>query len=195
MNSVHCKIQSRNGHACTLFLQLPPSSNPRYFFDLAMEGKRLGRVVIEVQPTVAPKMAQNFGMLVIGEKGFGYKGCQFFQVRTFQTWVRQDYEKLNQTLRCRFEVQNHQSSGHSSVITVKNPRATALFHLRGPVLAACGRPPLTCPLLNRRRGRTSLSSAATGNTTRVEEVAPPSTAARCSPPTRRVCRASGAPSE
>ena len=47
-----------------------------------MEGKRLGRVVIEVQPTVAPKMAQNFGMLVIGEKGFGYKGCQFFQVKT-----------------------------------------------------------------------------------------------------------------
>ena len=47
-----------------------------------MEGKRLGRVVIEVQPTVAPKMAQNFGMLVTGEKGFGYKGCQFFQVRT-----------------------------------------------------------------------------------------------------------------
>ena len=48
-----------------------------------MEGKRLGRVVIEVQPAVAPKMAHNFGMLVTGEKGFGYKGCQFFQVQTY----------------------------------------------------------------------------------------------------------------
>ena len=48
-----------------------------------MEGKRLGRVVIEVQPAVAPKMAHNFGMLVTGEKGFGYKGCQFFQVQSY----------------------------------------------------------------------------------------------------------------
>ena len=61
-------------------IQLPPSNNPRYFFDLAMEGKNLGRVIIEVQPQMAPKMAQNFGMLVTHEKGYGYKGCQFFQV-------------------------------------------------------------------------------------------------------------------
>ena len=63
-------------------IQLPPSNNPRYFFDLGMEGKNLGRVIIEVQPQMAPKMAQNFGMLVTHEKGFGYKGCQFFQVST-----------------------------------------------------------------------------------------------------------------
>ena len=63
-------------------IQLPPTNNPRYFFDLVMEGKRLGRVVIEVQPQVAPKMAQNFHLLVTHAKGFGYKGCSFFQVRT-----------------------------------------------------------------------------------------------------------------
>ena len=81
-NICDCALLRSEDSDLIVYFQLPPSSNPRYFFDLAMEGKRLGRVVIEVQPTVAPKMAQNFGMLVTGEKGFGYKGCQFFQVRT-----------------------------------------------------------------------------------------------------------------
>lgn len=52
----------------------------------------MGRVVIEVQPTVAPKMAQNFGMLVTGEKGFGYKGCQFFQAWKNESVICGDWE-------------------------------------------------------------------------------------------------------
>ena len=48
---------------------------------MAMDGKRLGRAIIEVQASLAPKMAQNFHLLVTSEKGFGYRGCQFFQVR------------------------------------------------------------------------------------------------------------------
>jgi len=71
---------------------LPPTNNPRYFFDLAMEGKRLGRVIIEVQPAVAPKMSQNFGMLVTSERGFGYKGCHFFQAWKNESVICGDWE-------------------------------------------------------------------------------------------------------
>jgi len=48
--------------------------------------------VIEVQPAVAPKMAHNFGMLVTGEKGFGYKGCQFFQAWKNESVICGDWE-------------------------------------------------------------------------------------------------------
>ena len=73
---------------------IPPlnTTNPCYFFDIAMEGKRLGRVIIEVQPAVAPKMSQNFGMLVNGERGFGYKGCQFFQAWKNESVICGDWE-------------------------------------------------------------------------------------------------------
>ena len=40
----------------------------------------MGRVIIEVEANVAPKMAANFHSLVTGEKGYGYRACQFFQV-------------------------------------------------------------------------------------------------------------------
>ncbi len=73
-------------------IPLPPSNNPRYFFDIAMEGKRLGRVIIEVQPSVAPKMSQNFGMLVNGDRGFGYKGCHFFQAWKNESVICGDWE-------------------------------------------------------------------------------------------------------
>ena len=73
-------------------INLPPSSNPRFFFDISTESKRLGRVIIEVQPSVAPKMALNFSMLVTGEKGFGYKGCQFFQAWRNESVICGDWE-------------------------------------------------------------------------------------------------------
>jgi hypothetical protein len=85
-------VDNGTASATMPLLQLPPSNNPRYFFDIVMEGKRLGRVVIEVQPAVAPKMAQNFGMLVTGEKGFGYKGCQFFQAWKNESVICGDWE-------------------------------------------------------------------------------------------------------
>lgn len=73
-------------------VQLPPSNNPRFFFDIAMDGKRLGRAIIEVQATLAPKMAQNFHMLVTSEKGFGYRGCQFFQAWRNESVICGDWE-------------------------------------------------------------------------------------------------------
>jgi hypothetical protein len=60
---------------------IPATTNPRYFFDIVMESRRVGRVIIEVEAAMAPLMAANFHALVTGEKGFGYRGCQFFQVR------------------------------------------------------------------------------------------------------------------
>ena len=57
-----------------------------------MEGKRLGRVIIEAQPSIAPKMAHNFSMLVTGERGFGYKGCQFFQAWRNESIICGDWE-------------------------------------------------------------------------------------------------------
>ncbi|TRY68483.1 hypothetical protein TCAL_01385 [Tigriopus californicus] len=73
-------------------LSLPSSNNPRYFFEISMEGKKLGKAIIEVEPAMAPKMAQNFGYLVTGERGYGYKGCQFFQAWKNESVICGDWE-------------------------------------------------------------------------------------------------------
>lgn len=73
-------------------VSLPPSSNPRYFFDIVMEGRRMGRVIIEVDSAMAPKMAMNFHSLATGERGFGYRGCQFFQVWKNESVICGDWE-------------------------------------------------------------------------------------------------------
>ena len=84
--------QHASATAHTLMHSLPPSSNPRFYFDIVMEGKRLGRVIIEVQPSIAPKMSQNFSQLVTGERGFGYKGCHFFQAWRNESVICGDWE-------------------------------------------------------------------------------------------------------
>lgn len=73
-------------------VQLPPTNNPRFFFDIAMDGKRLGRAIIEVQASLAPKMAENFHLLATAEKGFGYRGCQFFQAWRNESVICGDWE-------------------------------------------------------------------------------------------------------
>ena len=84
--------QQASTTAHTLMHSLPPTSNPRYYFDISMEGKRLGRVIIEVQSSIAPKMSQNFSQLVTGERGFGYKGCHFFQAWRNESVICGDWE-------------------------------------------------------------------------------------------------------
>lgn len=57
-------------------------ANPRVFFDMAADGKALGRIVMELRADVVPRTAENFRALCTGEKGqdLHFKGSIFHRV-------------------------------------------------------------------------------------------------------------------
>ena len=56
------------------------AQNPKVFFDIALDGRPAGRIVLELRKDVVPKTAENFRQLATGEPGFGYAGSRFHRV-------------------------------------------------------------------------------------------------------------------
>jgi hypothetical protein len=49
------------------------SSSPQVYLDVKLEGQKIGRIVIELLPSIAPVGAERFEDLAIEKEGVGYR--------------------------------------------------------------------------------------------------------------------------
>ncbi|XP_034939350.1 uncharacterized protein [Chelonus insularis] len=92
LSAVHSPTSNSN---MTVALRGPSNPYPMYYFNIEVNGSPHGRIVIEVRPDVAPKMAKNFSVLATGEIGVGYKGCSIFQCWEGESVITGDFELNN----------------------------------------------------------------------------------------------------
>jgi peptidyl-prolyl isomerase E (cyclophilin E) len=55
-------------------------TNPRVFFDIRINKREVGRIIMELRADVVPMTAENFRQLCTHEKGFGFKGSLFHRI-------------------------------------------------------------------------------------------------------------------
>lgn len=88
-------VHSPQQPSSNITLRGPSNPYPMYFFNIEVNGSPHGRIVIEVRPDAAPKMAKNFSVLATGEIGVGYKGCTIFQCWEGESVITGDFELNN----------------------------------------------------------------------------------------------------
>lgn len=88
-------VQSPQQSVVQLNVRGPSGPYPLYYFNIEVNGSPHGRIVIEVRPDAAPKMAKNFGVLCTGEMGVSYKGCAVFQCWEGESVITGDFELNN----------------------------------------------------------------------------------------------------
>ncbi|XP_063240540.1 uncharacterized protein LOC134541219 [Bacillus rossius redtenbacheri] len=89
------RVQSPPQAVESLGVRVPAPGYPLYYFNVDVSGSPHGRIVIEVRPDAAPRMAKNFGMLCVGEYGLCYKGCAVFQCWEGESVITGDFEHNN----------------------------------------------------------------------------------------------------
>ncbi|EDV41898.2 uncharacterized protein Dana_GF17698, isoform C [Drosophila ananassae] len=95
---------------------------PIYYMELETAGRLAGRILIEVRPDAAPRMAENFGALIRHDFGFGYRGCRIFQAWEDESIISGDFET------------NNGRGGHSAFVQrYFMPEDTGLVAFRGTV--------------------------------------------------------------